>query len=145
MATVKIKRASLNNLEQIYALVTSLPVFSASDETRFFDKKELKEWIIRKRDSIVLIAELNDLIVGFLFAKLVSSEWCMLDSIGVNPKFRKQGIANKLLEQLYQLLKKRNVTYIQGLVEVNQKSTREFWKKRGFKEGNKFVWIEKRL
>jgi hypothetical protein len=33
--------------------------------------------------------------------------------------------------------------YIQALVEVNQKQTREFWKRRGFKEENKFVWIEK--
>jgi ribosomal protein S18 acetylase RimI-like enzyme len=51
--------------------------------------------------------------------------------------------ANTLLDNLYRILKDKNMDYIQALVEVNQKQTREFWKRRGFKEENKFVWIEK--
>jgi len=141
---VSIHRARPQDVNSVYRLVTSISEFAASGETRFFKREELKEWIGR-RDSVVLVAQDKGNIIGFLFAKIISKHWCMLDSIAVNPRYRNKGIGKQLLDKLYAILKRKGVDYMQGLVDVGQGKTRAFWKKRGFKEGNSFVWIEKYL
>ncbi|MFH1751545.1 MAG: GNAT family N-acetyltransferase [archaeon] len=144
MNKVKINKASLKDLSKLLSMTKSFPAFMVSKDKDFIRRKELSEWI-KRNDCIVLTAKQEKNITGFLLAKLISSDWCLLDSIGVKPEFRGQGIGSKLLEELYLVLKKKDVWYLQCLVKENEKETREFWKKKGFKEGNKFVWIEKHL
>ena len=103
-------------------------------------KTELLEWI--NDDKTIFLVEENK---GFLLAKLHSSEWCMIDSLSVDPNFRKQGIATKLLNELDSILKEKKVEYISGLVLENFENSREFWKKKGFIEGKKLIWFEKEL
>ncbi|MBN1793015.1 GNAT family N-acetyltransferase [Candidatus Woesearchaeota archaeon] len=139
-----VRRARPRDLEGIYNIVKGTREFEASKNTRFFKKQELKEWISDRKSSIVLVSE-EGKINGFLFAKIISRNWCMLDSIAVSPDHRGKGCATRLLDKLYKELKAKKCDYIQALVLAGNKQTRGFWRKKGYSEGNKFVWIEKFL
>jgi ribosomal protein S18 acetylase RimI-like enzyme len=144
MKLITIRRARLNDINSIYALAIRTKEFVASNKTRHFERDELKEWI-RMRNAIVLVAETDNRIVGFLFGMIISKHWLMFDSITVIPSFRGKGIAKTLLKQLYSILQQRGVDYIQGLVNVTKRETRNFWKYQGFSEGKNFIWVEKYL
>lgn len=143
---IKISRAVKKDLNSLYKLGQKIPELKYSKESPFCEKLELAEWINNHQDNIILTAKLGiDELVGFLIAKILSRNWCMLDNIVVDKKFRGQGIANKLLNQLYNILKKEKINYINVLVGLNYKKTREFWRVKGFKETKKFVWADKEL
>jgi len=142
---VKIRRANKNDLNKIYFLGINIKEFIVSKRRKFYEKNELKEWVKKSQDNIFLIVEYDKQIIGFLYAKLISNYWCMLDNIGIIDEFRSKGIGSMLLKKLYQILDKKRVCYLQALVGIEYKKTRKFWKKKGFKEGKKFIWVDKNL
>lgn len=111
----------------------------------FYKKEELEGWIMKPKGNILLVATEDDEVIGFIYAKVISPRWCMLESLGVEDKHRGKGIGTKLLENLYAILKEKGVDYIQALVGEEHNKSHEFWKRKGFVEGKKFIWIEKYL
>jgi hypothetical protein len=49
-----------------------------------------------------------------------------------------------MLHELYSELKKRRIHYVQ-ILEAHHKTTRKFWKDKGFKETKTFIWAEKTI
>ena len=80
---------------------------------------------------------------GFLYAKIVSKTWCILDNLVVDKKYRKHGMGGLLVDELYKILKKDKIGYVQVLEEIYHKNTRKFWKDNGFKEEKLFVWADR--
>ena len=109
----------------------------------FYDLEEIEEWVEKQKSNILIVAEENGFVIGFLYAKIVSSQWCMLESLGVDKAYRGKGIGTRLVDHLYGVLKERKIDYVQALVGEEHPISREFWKRKGFKEGKKFIWIEK--
>lgn len=135
-----IRKVQEKDIDFIINLAKKSPELNASLNKTFPSKKELLEWL--KDDKVVFLVEENK---GFLLAKLNSSEWCMIDALSIEHDFRNQGIATKLLNELYSILKERKINYISGLVLENFQNSRDFWKKKGFFEGKKLIWFEKDL
>ena len=103
-------------------------------------KKYIKKEL-RKKHSIILIAKINNQIVGYLtaFEKYNTAVFnkkktAYVHDIFVDARFRNQGIGNKLILHLEKILKKRNVKLLR--LEVHYKNTRalKFYKKTGFKD-----------
>ena len=140
---IEIRRGKLKDISQIYNLGKKTKELEFSEKMNFHDKIELKEFVTEKRDNILLVCLTHKKIVGFLYAKIVSKEWCILDNLVIEENYRNNGIGSLLLEDLYQILKKKKLNYIQILEEIHHKKTREFWKKKGFKEEKKFIWADK--
>jgi ribosomal protein S18 acetylase RimI-like enzyme len=143
MPRIIIRRAKQKDISQIYNLGKKTKELMFSKGMNFHDKKELLEFTLRKRDNILLVSILDKRVVGFLYAKIVSKTWCILDNLVVDEEFRNHGIGSILLEELYKILKKNKVSYIQILEDIHHKKTREFWKKKGFLEEKKFIWADK--
>ena len=136
-----VRKAQEKDIDFIMNLSKKTPELNASKSDSWLPSKtELLYWI-NDYKTIFLVEENK----GFLLAKLNSSEWCMIDALSIDPNFRKQGIATKLLNQLDSILKEKKVEYISGLVLENFENSREFWKKKGFIEGKKLIWFEKEL
>lgn len=123
---LKIRRAKKEDIPEILSLGTKIKEFVVSNETKFYHKDELEEWVKKPKDNILITATKDDMLIGFLYAKLISNNWCMLDSIGINKNYRINGIGTSLLNYLYKLIKKREVNYIQTLTDVKHRKTREF-------------------
>lgn len=140
-----IRRARKGDIEGICRLGLAMPELAVSERTVFYGDKELFEWVTRQDQNILLVAEEGEAVIGFLFAKIISKEWCMLDNIGVEAAHRGRGIGSLLLKELEGILKIANVNYVQGLVRNDLPGVADFWKKRGYREGNSFVWMEKEI
>ena len=141
----QIRTARKKDIGPIYELGKKTLELSFSKEMTFHDKSEFKEFISHPKDNILLIAEREGEVIGFLYAKIISRTWCLLDSLTVKREYRKHGIGTQLLTGLYKMLKEDKVTYVQILEQINQKKTRRFWREQGFKEEKVFIWADRRL
>lgn len=138
-----IRKARKEDINQIFKLGEQIPELKFSKK-HFHEKFELKQFT-KGNDNIFLIAEFNKEILGFIYAKILTKDWCMLDNLVVDEKYREHGIGTILLNELYKILKKQKVSYVQILEEIHHKNTRNFWKDKGFKEEKVFVWADKIL
>lgn len=146
METVKISKAKYFEAVEIYRLGKRIHELDFSRNYPFHELSEIKELITHPKENIFFKAKVNGELAGFIYARILSHHaggWCMLDNIGVEPKYRRHGIGEKLLKMLYKELKKRKVWYVQILEEAHHKKTRAFWKKMGYKETKMFIWAEK--
>jgi ribosomal protein S18 acetylase RimI-like enzyme len=147
MERVIIRKARLSDVNQVYQLGKIIRELDFSKKYPFHERSEIKEFIGNPRENIFLVAQLGGRIIGFLYARLLSHSvggWCMLDNIGVSGDFRNQGIGTSMLKELYKILRKNKISYIQILESMNKK-TRKFWRNQGFKEAKTFIWAEKMI
>ncbi len=141
----KIREAKLKDLNYIYSLGKEIKELKFCRKMNFHDKIELREFIKRPKDNILLVAVSEKRVIGFLYAKIISKTWCMLDNLAVDKDYRNKGIGTLLLKEFYKILKKKKIHYLQILEDIHRKKTREFWKKNGFKEEKVFLWADKTL
>jgi ribosomal protein S18 acetylase RimI-like enzyme len=86
-----------------------------------------------------LIAEVDDAPVGFLIGRLFFGEFgipatrAVLDTIGVHPAFRKEGIAGALIDQYRKNMAALRVEAIDTLVEWDRFDLLAFFKSVGFR------------
>ena len=142
---IKIRRAKKEDVNQIHELGRKTKELNFSTKMVFHDKIELKEFVHKPATNILLVASYKKKIIGFLYAKIVSCTWCILDNLAVDLEYRKHGIGNLILHQLYIILRKDKVNYIQILEEIHHKNTRKFWHAKGFREEKVFVWADKNI
>ncbi len=143
---MKIKRAKIEDARKIYLIQKRTKEFITSDGSKydFFDQDEIRGWIMEK-NHIALVAEVDSKVIGFLLARMATKYWCLIEEISIEEKFRRKGIGKKLLEELYKILKNRDIYMFQAFVRSDMKQPQIFWKKQGFKPKKKFTWFDKRI
>lgn len=142
---MKIRRGKPNDLDHVYKLGSRMKELNFSRKIKFHEKEEIAEWIKKPKDNLFFVAVDSRKVVGFIYAKIVDKDWCMIDNLAVDKNHRHQRIGTKLLDTIYNVLKKRKMWYTQALVEIGHHKTRKFWKEEGFRQGRTFVWYEKEL
>ena len=142
---VIIRNAREEDINKIYSLGKQTKELRFSKKLGFHDKKEIKEYVKNKNGNVLLVAVYEREFAGFLFAKIVDSDWCMLDNIVVEKKFREKGVGTEFINYLIKLLKNKKIGYVQSLVEEDNKRLRRFWEDEGLDAGKKFIWYDKIL
>jgi ribosomal protein S18 acetylase RimI-like enzyme len=142
---MKIRRMLSKDINEVYNLGVNVNEFSVSLSTNFWSKKELVNWLNNKND-ILLIAEDKGYVIGFLFCKFHRQTGnAIIDNVLVKEQYRNKGIGTKLMKTCLKELKSKSCTYVYTLVKPDRKESINFFKKVGFKEGFKFLWVEKKL
>jgi ribosomal protein S18 acetylase RimI-like enzyme len=145
---VKILPAEKKDLDEILDLgrkfEDSLKA-SRLKKAHFHEKGEFLEFIKNPEENVFLVAKIGNKVAGFIYAKVLSHDWCMVDNLAVNERYQNHGIGSMLLENLYKILKNKKISYIQILEEIHHKKTRKFWREKGFREEKVFVWADKWL
>jgi GNAT superfamily N-acetyltransferase len=142
---VTIRRGKAKDVKNIFALGSKVEELKFSKKSNFHEVDEILEWTKHPKEDIILVAEVDGKLAGFLYAKIINCHWCMLDDEAVKKEFRGKGIGTLLLNELYKTLKKQKIDYVQVLEEIHHKKTRKFWKEKGFKERKVFIWAEKTI
>ncbi|MCC6337612.1 MAG: GNAT family N-acetyltransferase [Myxococcales bacterium] len=102
-------------------------------------RSRLKSALSDSKMVTSLVAEVDGLVVGFVISRLYYGEFgrtepvAVLDSIGVDPEFRKQHVGAALLRQLTMNLKALNVERLETDVEWNHFELLSFLARSGFK------------
>jgi len=148
--TIKIKKASLKDLEAIYCLNVVLakyelkfdPVRKKPREKRGFRRgqEELRKKL-KKKDCQFLIAEDKRKPVGFIEGCIKKSpsiyKYPRKGEIGptfVKREYRNKDIGKKLVKGMLNWFKSRKVKWAQITTHAKNINAITFWKKMGFKE-----------
>ena len=142
---IKIRRAKKKDISKLLTLGRKIKEFNISGETRFYSKKELSEFIRKTKDNILLVVLCNDKLVGFTYCKIISSQWCLWESMAILPNFRKKSVATLLFEKLQSIIKNQGIEVIETYVSPKNQKIRNFCKKYGFKEMKTFLLLEKEI
>jgi len=141
---VIIRKAEPSDVDKLYDMGIKENGFVLSTQTRFYTRDYLEKWLQNPQSDILLVAEKDGEIIGFLFCRVFHDSWAMLDNIMVSHSWRRRGIGTALLKECLNKLRMKKVQYIAGIVKEDNESI-NFFLKNEFLKGNKFIWIEKFL
>ena len=136
----KIEKLTLKNLSDFFevfkeVLKTGFPEYS-SQLVKFFIGKDCCEKVFVKKikgdEWFVLVAKLNDKIIGFLVAENLYGGVSYAPWEGVIEELQRQGVGSKLIKSWEQEIKKIGGHKL-ALITQSQKN-RQFFLKCGFKE-----------
>jgi len=110
-------------------------------------EKAVQSWHIDRADDIILVAEENNKIVGFILAMLNQPEpgCAVLDYLAVTPECRGRRIGSQLLQKCFRILQDRRVSFVCLSVKADLKRSINFWEKHGFKGKEHMLWMYKEI
>ena len=97
-----------------------------------------------------LVVEVDNRVVGFLLGRAGELEFGLpgtvawIEMIGIDPVFRRQGVARALIEQFSESAEDHGITTIFTLITSNQTEMQEFFSRLGFIQG-KMLHYQKEL
>ena len=139
----KIRKAKIEEAEYLDEMLTKL----IRDE-RNFDKGISEDFIvekyyenkINKEDNYLLVAEVNDFIIGYIYGYIIAPtidytlKVLKIDALYVNEEYRNLHIASSLMDEIKKIAKEQKVNFIE--VNVLNENTKAYnlYKKANFKE-----------
>ncbi|MBI2579337.1 MAG: GNAT family N-acetyltransferase [Candidatus Aenigmarchaeota archaeon] len=97
---------------------------------------------IKHDPESIIVAEEGGKIIGCVF--IIYDPWSsFIYRLGVLPKYRRKGLGTKLMEEAERILKERGTNPITLFVREDNGEVIDFYKKRGWKLGDKIFDMEK--
>lgn len=147
---ITFRKANLNDLEAICscgkALLQYEHKFDATIDIHWLEEKEGAEFLrerITDKNGIVLLAESDDKIIGYLagglvepepFRNLPANSVIELEEIFVDQNFRGHDIGGKLLSNFMDWAKMRGASRMKVVVSASNHGAIGFYKRMSFKE-----------
>ena len=112
-----------------------------------YSEKAVQNWHIDRKDDIILVAEEENKIVGFILAILNQPEpnCAIIENLAVIPEYRGKKIGSQLLNECLKLLKLRGVSFVSISVKAHLARSINFWQKHGFKGKEHMLWMHKEI
>jgi len=155
---MNIRKAKQQDIETLTKMVIEIcrleakiePCLKALDRSQFKEfKKYIKDGIMGKKGSFVLVAEEKGKIIGFVYGEIKKRPPVFktrkvgeIADIFVAPKHRKKGIARQLLEEAAKIFRKRKLKYVCLTALAGNTAALKAYSKAGFKECAKELWKE---
>ena len=142
-----IRKATLKDLQRIQELNNQLFELELAN----FDKYLIKDWPLSKegkeyfenaiKDSFVIIAEIDDKVVGYLLGEVSDIPYydfkiAELCNMCIDSNYRKQGIGKALYKEFEKSFNEQGITHFIVTASFKNESAKAFYKKMGFEEAN---------
>jgi ribosomal protein S18 acetylase RimI-like enzyme len=107
-----------------------------------YAKKDIEIFVSTKIIRVFL-CEIDGKVVGMCKIDVYGS-YCYLNLISVDKNYRGKGIGSTLLDYVEKYLKKKGIGEIEGLTDESNKIMQNFFSRRGYKKGHKYIhyWKE---
>ncbi len=140
---VEIRRMQLGDMAHVYEMITKRKEdFSVSDISYGWTKEQL-ERCINIEDDVLLVAEDEENVVGFVTSQYHKPTGKVtIENVYVAEEYRKRGIGSRLMNECIKQLKEKGATYACAMVKTDNKQTIEFLESVGFNRGYDFTWVE---
>ena len=141
-----IRKMTVDDVEIVKAMGDSAPELSVTEgNSSFWSIKRLTQWV-RYDSDVLLVAEHDKEVVGFLLTQIHSpSSTAYLSDIAVAEDARGEGVGSALIEYALEQLKLLDITYIYGLTQEHNIAIHSLLSKQQFERGEKMIWFDKRL
>jgi hypothetical protein len=126
----------------IIRLGNSTTKFKVSDDIRFYEDFELREWIANPSDNILLVATESDETVGFLYCKLMSTHWALLDNFFCDANAARRGASKLLFDGLLGRLRASNHAYLTALIRADHAPLERLCRRYGFVPRDNYRWMD---
>lgn len=114
-----------------------------ASESPFWPKDRLRRWV-QTGEDVLLVAEADDEIVGFLLSHLHDTTGAAyIENLYVAEAYRRRGIGMQLLQEGVEELVDNGGRYISALTKPNNEAMRELLQEADFNEGDTFVWMDR--
>lgn len=121
-----------NYKNQDYSKVASiLKESNLFDEV--WDSDENLASMVENNPESILVAEVNNDVVGNLLIVPYGNKVSYLFRLVVKNEFRKQGIATELIKKAEEIVKQKDISEVGLYVDSGNLGLHDFYKKRGFK------------
>lgn len=141
---MKIRRGKLRDAKEILKLLNSTPELQGTEDEQTYTPDFVKGSIKNKDRELVLVAEENKKLIGFLTAELWKHKgYSFFVDLFVKPEFRNKGVASVLYLEYESILKKLKIKTLTALVLVTNKRMQKWCKKHKIVKGNKMYFYEK--
>ena len=138
-----VRRAVPTDTDAIFALGTAEPAFGVSPAIRFYERRELEEWIAAPEENLLFVLDEGGEIAGFFFCKIMSSHWAYLDNFYVRPASRGRGYGRLLMQALLSQLKNQRIAYLSTLVDKQDSFLAGYFGSCGLVAEKTYVWQER--
>jgi ribosomal-protein-alanine N-acetyltransferase len=122
---LKIENASIKQLDELFKIEED-----CFDQEAF--TKQQIAYLLSDFNTVALIAKSNVDIAGFVIAQIEveeNAEYGHIVTINVAPKFRRKGIATRLLQEIESFLKQRSITQIRLEVREDNNAALKLYNK----------------
>jgi len=142
-----VAQAIESDVNPVFSLGMTEPSFKVSDSIRFYERTELLEWVKHPGENILLVSRPvgGPQIVGFLFCKVISHHWAILDNFFVREEFRNRGCGKQLLVSLSARLRERGIEYLSTLADVSNTRLLEMLPRFGLTQQKTYGWFDAAL
>lgn len=138
-----IRKANISDAKRLNELLTKLII----DEKKYDDNinenyvvKSYYEYVIPKKQNIILVVESSNTIVGYLYGYIIDDGDTVIDRVAkidalfIEEDYRHLGIATSLINEFKKIIKEENVKYIEVNVCNDNKEAISTYKNNGFNE-----------
>lgn len=139
---VRVRYAEPADARVINAMGRGDEAFRVSESIPFYEESELIEWASNRQENILAVVELNEEVAGFLFCKVISHHWAMLDNFYLAPGARNTETAQRLRDWLFGELRTRKLSYLTCHIREDHESLLRLVRQLGFTQRNKYTWCE---
>lgn len=141
-----IRKASITDINKLVSIGKKVKEFNISPNIKGFWDKAILQTLIKSKSDLILVAEENKNIIGFvIFTYNISTKKATFENAWVHPNYRGKSIISNLTKQGIKKLKSQGAKYICALVEVNNNHSIKFLKKHKFEKGFNFTWMHKKI
>lgn len=135
---VLIREATINDVKTIHDIWKNISEFYTSDSTITFWPIEILEYSIDKENVLILVAEIEKKIVGFIILNINNSlKKAEVENIYVIPNYRWKWISDNLLKEAINRLL---IWKIENVVAMSYEAV-DFFSRNWFEKWKNFYWM----
>jgi ribosomal protein S18 acetylase RimI-like enzyme len=145
-APISIRNAIASDLDA----VISLDQYGSKEEKPAYWSNVFDHFVnLEKKDRLFLVAESNDVVVGFIVGEVRAWEFgsppCgWVFAIVVSPESREMGIGKDMFDEICYRLKQIGVATVRTMVDQDSKLTLSFFRSLGLRTG-RYIELEKEI
>jgi GNAT superfamily N-acetyltransferase len=137
-----VRDAALDDVRAIMSIGRSTSKFTVSAAIPFYEDYELMEWITDPTHNIVMVLTVSAAVEGFLFCKLMSSHWALLDNLYICRTVANQGGGRELFDALLSRLRQLGRSYLTILTRSDRAALTRLCVRNGFTRRDDYVWMD---
>lgn len=144
MQNLTIRQMKKEDIEFVYSICDKEPFFQISPNFHgVWSKEQLESWI-NSKDDVLLVAEEQDEIIGFIMiAHHKPTGKSTIENMWISNNHRKKGIAQRLFDDGLKYIKNKGSNYICAMADKENPKILNFLQKNDMDKGHSFYWMSK--